>query len=70
MKDEAWAKFVHEDLGPGMAKRLAKERSYNENASQLFLPIRLNVRLIGHIFLPIWFPSDIFDFYSYLRNFS
>lgn len=36
MKDEAWAKFVHEDLGPGMAKRLAKERSYNENVSQLF----------------------------------
>lgn len=33
MKDPDWAKFVHEDVGPQMSKRLAKERSYNENVS-------------------------------------
>ena len=33
MAEADWAKFVNEDIGPGMAKRLAKERSYQENVS-------------------------------------
>jgi hypothetical protein len=35
MTDHEWAKFVNEDLCPGMAKRLAKEKSYQENVSYL-----------------------------------
>ena len=33
MTDADWAKFVNEDLCPGIAKRLAKEKSYQENVS-------------------------------------
>lgn len=33
MEQADWAKFVNEDLAPGMAKRLAKEKSYSENVS-------------------------------------
>jgi hypothetical protein len=33
MSEPDWAKFINEDVGPGMSKRLAKERSYNENVS-------------------------------------
>lgn len=33
MIDTDWAKFVNEDLCPGIAKRLAKEKSYQENVS-------------------------------------
>jgi len=33
MTDAAWAKFVNDDVCPGIAKRLAKEKSYQENVS-------------------------------------
>jgi hypothetical protein len=33
MTDTDWAKFVNEDICPGMAKRLSKEKSYQENVS-------------------------------------
>ena len=33
MTDAGWAKFVNDDLCPGIAKRLAKEKSYQENVS-------------------------------------
>ena len=33
MTDADWAKFINEDLCPGMAKRLSKEKSYQENVS-------------------------------------
>jgi len=31
MTDPDWASFIYEHLGPGMAKRLSKEKSYQEN---------------------------------------
>lgn len=45
MTDADWAKFVNEDLCPGIAKRLAKEKSYQENVS-----VR-SIRQNGRIFL-------------------
>lgn len=33
MSEPDWAQFINVDVGPGMSKRLAKERSYNENVS-------------------------------------
>lgn len=39
MSEPDWAKFVNEDVGPGMSKRLAKERSYQENVSNFVLSV-------------------------------
>jgi hypothetical protein len=35
--EEDWRKFVYNDLGQGMAKRMHKERSYQEIVSGFFL---------------------------------
>jgi len=32
--DDAFAKFLYEDLGPGLAKRLHKERSQDDKVSR------------------------------------
>ena len=48
MAEADWAKFVNEDVGPGMAKRCAKERSYNENVS-LVSSIQLRCLLLGYL---------------------
>ena len=34
--DAKFATFLYEDLGPGLAKRLTKEKSVNENVSECY----------------------------------
>lgn len=34
--DAKFATFLYEDLGPGLAKRLTKEKSVNENVSERY----------------------------------